>query len=334
MTHLTIIIPAYNAADYLEPCLRSILEQDTEGRRVQILVADDGSTDDTRETMARLTALYPEVTYLPLAHGGVSATRNAALQRAEGEWLMFMDADDMMLPHSLLPLLQAADARQADMVRGALVKMTDEQMAGLRANFTPATADAYRQGEVVSGRQALAEAYPTKDFNSVIYLYRRKFLLEQGVTFPPLSVAEDLLFVVDCLMKAGRWTDTGIVFYAYRQHTGSCMSTMNLPKLQDQNCAMAAIARTAHATETDNPTRRGLEQVFHNLLTYEVWYLTHHRSLFALRREVTTHLHRELQKTGWCSPHTVKQWMHTWGMRHAPLPYLSLLHLLARPQFE
>ena len=92
---ISIIIPAYNAEKTICRCLDSALAQAAEA---EIILADDGSTDAT----LRLAERYEDqIRVLRLAHGGVSAARNAGLDAAHGEWAVFLDSDDALLPGAL-----------------------------------------------------------------------------------------------------------------------------------------------------------------------------------------------------------------------------------------
>jgi glycosyltransferase involved in cell wall biosynthesis len=97
MARVTVIIPTYNRAHFLTAALDSVLAQ--EYPDLEIIVADDGSTDNTAEVVARYGAA---VTFLPLPHRGQpAAPRNAGLRVASGEYIGFLDSDDLFLPHKL-----------------------------------------------------------------------------------------------------------------------------------------------------------------------------------------------------------------------------------------
>jgi len=100
---ISVIIPAHNRAGFLAAALDSVLEQDyfrlePEPRPVEILVADDGSEDDTAAVVGRYGG---RVGHLRLPHRGVSAARNAGLERARGEFIAFLDSDDLWLKPKL-----------------------------------------------------------------------------------------------------------------------------------------------------------------------------------------------------------------------------------------
>jgi len=103
MPLVSVVIPTYNRAAYIAEAIRSVQAQTYP--EVEIIVADDGSTDDTAEIVARFGSA---VTYLPLTHRGQpAATRNAALRAAEGEYVAFLDSDDLFLQDKLARQISA-----------------------------------------------------------------------------------------------------------------------------------------------------------------------------------------------------------------------------------
>lgn len=103
---VSVIIPAYNAADVLERCVRSVLAQTY--ARFEVLLVDDGSRDGTPELADALAREDGRVRVVHKENGGVSSARNAGLDEARGEWLTFVDADDYLGPRFLDSLLSGA----------------------------------------------------------------------------------------------------------------------------------------------------------------------------------------------------------------------------------
>lgn len=93
---VTVIIPTYNRESTLKRALSSIYAQTL--APVEIIVVDDGSTDDTRQLIQKQ---FPDVVYLYQENKGVSAARNAAINRAQGNWIAFLDSDDEWFPGKL-----------------------------------------------------------------------------------------------------------------------------------------------------------------------------------------------------------------------------------------
>ena len=93
---VTVIIPAYNAEKTLERCLNSVVNQTYQD--LEILVINDGSTDRTEEIIENFSDRYYSIVSFNRYNGGVSAARNLGIQKASGEWLLFVDADDYLEP--------------------------------------------------------------------------------------------------------------------------------------------------------------------------------------------------------------------------------------------
>ncbi len=98
-TRLSIIIPVYNAEEYLDRCLESIFEQTFAS--YEVILVDDGSTDSSPMICDRYSATDSRFRTIHKPNGGVSSARNAGINLAKGEYLMFVDSDDALLPDSL-----------------------------------------------------------------------------------------------------------------------------------------------------------------------------------------------------------------------------------------
>ncbi len=101
MDKLSIVIPAYNVQNVIERCLDSILDQEYH-IDVEIIVVNDGSTDNTIGILARYEKRYPDIIrIITKENGGVSSARNVGLAEAQGEWIWFCDADDYIKKNGL-----------------------------------------------------------------------------------------------------------------------------------------------------------------------------------------------------------------------------------------
>jgi glycosyltransferase involved in cell wall biosynthesis len=117
---VSVVICTYNRAALLGDALDSVLRQSVPpGIGFETVVVDDGSTDDTAAVVRQRagTSATP-VRYVRISHGGVSAARNAGLEAARGDWIAFMDDDEIAYPDWLANLLCAALAHDADCVSG------------------------------------------------------------------------------------------------------------------------------------------------------------------------------------------------------------------------
>lgn len=196
-----VIIPAYNAVLTLERAVTSVLMQ---GESCRLLLIDDGSTDGTDRLCDEL-AHHPQVEALHQAHRGVSAARNAGLNAATAEWILFLDADDALYPGAVGKLLADTGDAQAIFGRVNKIEAQDEQVpdeepspfADMRAEIFPA-------------RNILkyALAHPTK------MLHTHGWMLKREICTPrfneDLSLGED----GEWMMRVLRGTKTVALSYA------------------------------------------------------------------------------------------------------------------------
>ena len=99
----SIVIPTYNYADSLPRALESILQQP--GKDYEVLVVDDGSTDNTKAVIENLISSYPDrFNAVSRENSGPAATRNYGIHHTSGDWLIFLDADDELMPDTLAEL--------------------------------------------------------------------------------------------------------------------------------------------------------------------------------------------------------------------------------------
>lgn len=113
---LSVVIPCYNMAAYLDKCLSSLCDARFDGR-VEALIVNDGSTDSSRDIALQYVNRMPSVFRLiDKENGGHGSAVNAGIDAARGKYLRIVDADDWLETESLPPLLDALDSAQADLV--------------------------------------------------------------------------------------------------------------------------------------------------------------------------------------------------------------------------
>ena len=132
----SVVIPAYNYAESLSRALESVLLQP--GNDYEVLIVDDGSTDDTSAVIERLKTLYPaRFNAVSRENSGPAAVRNYGISNTTGEWLIFLDADDELMPDALAELRRFIAGHESVrlIVGGHMVADTDgsERYRGVKA---------------------------------------------------------------------------------------------------------------------------------------------------------------------------------------------------------
>lgn len=123
---VSIIVPIYNTAEYVEECIQSILSQSYEN--IELILVNDGSTDGS-DIVCKKYEHLPNVLYIDQSNSGVVVARKRGVEEAHGEWIMFVDSDDLLLEDGVLELMQLSTG--VDIVIGisrvnnSLLKKTD-----------------------------------------------------------------------------------------------------------------------------------------------------------------------------------------------------------------
>ena len=201
---LSIVIPIYNKEAYVEVCLKSLLEQDFQD--FELIAVDDGSTDGSGDLCDRMAAKDQRIRVIHQKNGGVTAARRRGVEEARGRYIMFVDADDMLLPHAMRVLHAAIEETQADEVVGCYVtqkgRLGDSGRRGWQDPFSMID-------------DLLAVRNPFCILWGVIF---RRELLDGCLTTPREVVErEDILMQIKCLVKRPKVYFIGDVVYHYNE---------------------------------------------------------------------------------------------------------------------
>lgn len=186
---VSVVVPVYNPGRYLVDCANSLLAQTVPVGRREFIFVDDGSTDESPETLDRLAARHPDVHVIHEENSGWSGKpRNVGLAHAQGEYVFFCDHDDMLWPEALERMLAMARRTGADVL---IPKMVSNGRPVPRRLFRHNIDRASLITDAVSS--ALT---PHK-------LFRRAFLIENGLRYPEdVRRLEDHVFVTEAFLRA------------------------------------------------------------------------------------------------------------------------------------
>lgn len=205
---VSIVIPAYNAAKWLTETLDSVLQQDYQ--QLEIIVVNDGSTDNTESLVEKYLSDH-RVRYIYQQNSGLPGARNAGIQAATGDAIMFVDADDVLLESTISTLareLQSLDEEYCA-VHGEM-----ERFDG--STGKPLGITNYKQAS--SSRRSLLN---TRANLLLTCLIRKSAIAQSGLFHQDMqSASEDIDFIFR-LSKFGRFKAIDRVVYKYRIHSQS-----------------------------------------------------------------------------------------------------------------
>ncbi len=207
----SIIMPVYRVERYLSEAVRSILAQTD--RDFELILVDDASPDRCPQMCDELAAEDPRITVIhKAANEGLGMARNSGMQQAVGSYVLFVDSDDTVEPHTLQTVRNALDT-SADMVVFGMNRVYENE-DGTVKKVDPCVAETY---EGASG-EAFLKLTQARLFPYVCNkAYRREFLQAQAVTFETTKLIEDFLFNIALFEKADSVCILSDCLYHYRK---------------------------------------------------------------------------------------------------------------------
>lgn len=256
---VSVIIPSYNCAAYLPEAIESVLAQTCS--RFELVVIDDGSTDQTAELLQAYCGAHPQITAISQPNQGVAVARNQGIQRAKGEWIAFLDADDILLPDKLAAQLAVAAAHpNAGIIHSGWQRVDSQGQFQLDVEPWHWVPELNLEGWL-RWKPILPSAM----------LFQRQWLIQAGGfdrRFPPAEDT-DLVLRLALMGCEARWLPQ--VTVKYRQHDSSAMHK-GLPQAK----SLSAVIDQFFAQPQLPESIRWLEkQTRYNTLVWIAWYLHH-----------------------------------------------------------
>lgn len=250
MPFISVIIPVYNGARFLEECVDSVMRQ-TFGD-FDVCLVDDGSHDGSGPLCEALAARDKRIRVVHLGvNRGVSAARNRGIAETSGEWLCFIDCDDWVAPTYLQDLAEAVLSGPYDLVIGGMRCVRRGKREEL---IVPEPLELQRGDGNEEARLNLFRSYLI--FGPVVKLYRRQLLDAFGVRFPEeVSYGEDLVFNMHYLQHCRRLRTIGTAGYTYRRAEGGTLSTRFVPQKFAWNLAQIRLVRAYFSSRGMQSTR-------------------------------------------------------------------------------
>lgn len=203
MVRITIIIPIYNAESYLKQCLESIRCQTL--KELEIICVDDGSTDHSMQIVEQFSAVDIRICLIQQKNQGAGVARNRALEKAQGKYVAFLDADDYYIDNNALELMFDTCEKNALSacagLRKYLAEGSDEPQPSIQDMATNKILD-YQNYQI--------------DYDYQNFIFLREIIIKNGIYFPEYRRFQDPPFLVRILYEAKQFMVVEAYLYCYR----------------------------------------------------------------------------------------------------------------------
>lgn len=285
---LSIIVPVYNVEQYIRPCVESIFRQSLVDDVFEVILVDDGTPDNSFGVIRDVLDKHDNIQVVKQQNQGLSAARNTGLSKAKGDYILFVDSDDLLIDNMLPSLLSYTD-KSPDLVVAEFLKMTNEEIDRFQVGALEGHSAKEKSGEVL-----FQEDLNPQQCYVWRTLYRKAFLDMYELRFIPGIYFEDVPFTTECYLKAATCVKTSLVFYIYRQRENSIVSSINLKKVMDFNVVLERLWYIKDSYTLSYDTHKKLLDVIFTTFSILVWYVSHNSSLLAQRREIMSDLKRRV----------------------------------------
>jgi hypothetical protein len=239
---LSVLLPVYGVEPYLTACAQSLLSQ--AGPGVELVFLDDASPDGSAALLERLQAAHPQqVRVLRHTHNrGISTTRNALLDAARGEYLWFVDPDDLVQPGALAALERIVREQGPDLVMCDFCSFDDATGRPRHTRYAHIPSFAGPAGSVSHDRDALLRGlFLTGRMHPWSKIVRRS-LWTTDLRFPDGRVFEDLAVMPRVALRVGSYVHAPEVWIGYRQRAGSTLASLTPQRIDDWMAALEGYA--------------------------------------------------------------------------------------------
>lgn len=222
MKKISFVLPCFNVERYIADCLDSIYVQDMPENEYEVICINDCSTDGTRSAIVDYSQRHSNLTLIDhvenLTAGGA---RNSGIKEAKGEYIWFVDPDDMIEPNCLLELFSAATSKSVDVLMYNF-RVVDEQLNPIQNRDV-----CFRESDVLTGQDFVTK-YTPGGFSKHCLVWRclfsSAFLKERALYYPIMRKAQDVSFLWKVLLNAEKVASIEDSCYIYRRNPNSVVN--------------------------------------------------------------------------------------------------------------
>jgi glycosyltransferase involved in cell wall biosynthesis len=221
---VSVIVPVYNTEKYLPDCLDSIINQTF--KDIEIICINDGSTDNSVEILEKYTKKDSRIKVITQKNQGLSGARNTGTKNAQGEYLQFVDSDDLLELNAIEVLYKRAKKDNLDMVMFNIKpRLVDKKHKERYENYIKYYKRNKTYPEVLTGQEMFYEMRKNSDYlpSAVIYMTKADLIKKNNITFYEGIIHEDNLFTIQLILQAKKVSHINKELYIRNVREGSIM---------------------------------------------------------------------------------------------------------------
>lgn len=270
---VSIIIPVYNCANYLEHGIALLLPLLESHWLVEVIYVNDGSTDNSASVLAYIAERYPSWISIYSQHNqGAAAARNLGLAKARGEYILFLDADDTLNLNEIANCIKLIKHQKLDFVSYKLAR-TDENatISGEMEVFS--TFD-----QIVTGHQALICDYQPSSI--CVFIFKKAFLDSNHLRFLTGITHEDVEFTFRFMLANPKGIFLNVVAYYYLVRQDSVTTPQTQEKLEKylyDEVLVAIEMKKQLSNFSSNEIQIAIRKNYNSVVWNFLWYLRNHK---------------------------------------------------------
>lgn len=286
MCKLSIIVPIYNVESYIDRSLQSLCEQDIPACDYEIILIDDGSTDQSIVVAQQYTRQYPNIKLYSYPNGGLSVARNRGLDIAGGEYVLFVDSDDWITSHILSALIKLTEQHNNPDILAFEDVIEDTNMTKSHIKYHVPYYQPYSGVDYMSQRIVYSGVW--------LYAFKRSFIERNQLRMMEGIYHEDEEFLTRVFLYADKVVFTDLLLYHYYQREGSIVNDAlkHEKRIADSLYVLSTIDLLRKEYNCDSPEYRALcFRLFTLTKDLILWSAASQQSDYAIKRLVELRLY-------------------------------------------
>ncbi len=247
----SIIVPVYNVEKYIKECVESLLNQKTDS--YEIILVDDGSKDKCPAICDNYAEKYDNIRVFHKQNGGLSDARNYGIERAKGDYLVFVDSDDWIADNALSVFSEILSVNPVDVLITRLTEVYPDNTVQKDTHFEEYLKEPLTKERAINWIVTKSQ----NSWPSVKSVVSRSFVLKHNMRFPVGMLHEDVDWTAHLCLYAESYAGTGTEWYYHRMNRPGSITTA----IKGKNISDTVLIASKFIEETENDESDSVKRI-------------------------------------------------------------------------